>query len=921
MTDARLNIIVDSSQAAAADKTLASLAKTGGVVEQSTNSLANTVQKLAAAYISFNTVQAGFRALLNTVTETERLRGALQTMTGSAENAGIAFDNLTKFAATTPFTLDQSVNAFIKLKALGLDPSERALTSYGNTASAMGKTMSQMIEAVADASTMQFERLKEFGIKAAQEGDNVSFTFQGVTTTVKKNADEIQNYLMAIGENKFGDAMANQMERLPGKLSNLEDAVSGFWRTIGDAGATNALSAGVDKAAATIQYLTNNLDEVKAVFGIGAAVMTAQYLPALVAANAGTLTLTGSAAALRVAMLALAGPAGVVGLAAGAMFLLVKHQKDVADAAWKDAMAFDAVRESLGKLTEQELTAHAMALNRDIEKTQASIREKQRLLATLGPLTDAHKSVTEQLRLLQVEETAQLSNQKLVIDQLRRVQAGWVPVTEAVEENTEATTENTRAVMTLDDVYRQASGALTITADEYVKLMGITEGVTVRQTRLSAGTKAVTVDMEMLGLAMGDTGAAATEAAEQTRRDWERTHDFLSETFVDIFDNGGSAFEKLGDAAVATAKRIVAEWLAMKAMNLFGIPAPGSVGGGGGAASSIIGSIGSSAIGRGVSNAVGGLLGIGGAGVAAGTAVGGTAGVSTVFAAGGASAAGLSTTALGAGGAAAGSGIGAAIAAVPGWGWALAGGAALAGLLAEDSTPSSNAGFLMKDVPGASADRKFDVAPFASGFDPVGFARRESQGSAVQIIDTFRAYDAALTEMARSVGYTVDYDWTNFAGMGTSETGQGAGVFVGSASEDGTLNSSAISSQVDQYVRLWIEGLGSQIGPNAKSQILAAGNADAMLAKAAELTAGVHGSHATGLSYVPFDGYRAELHQGERVQTASEARNSDSGMAAMAAKLDAVVAELRSIRGSTSGTYTMLRNLSPDGQSLQTVAA
>lgn len=39
----------------------------------------------------------------------------------------------------------------------------------------------------------------------------------------------------------------------------------------------------------------------------------------------------------------------------------------------------------------------------------------------------------------------------------------------------------------------------------------------------------------------------------------------------------------------------------------------------------------------------------------------------------------------------------------------------------------------------------------------------------------------------------------------------------------------------------------------------------------------VNGSHRLGLNYVPFDGYIAELHKGERVLTAEEARKQDSG--------------------------------------------
>lgn len=191
----------------------------------------------------------------------ELMKGSLKTVTGSTEAAASAMKMLTEFAAATPFTLDQSIEAFIKLKALGLDPSAESLRSYGNTASAMGKQMTQMIEAVADAVTFEFERLKEFGIKARQSGDTVSFTFQGVTTTVKKNADEIQKYLKSIGTEKFGDAMKDQMEGLPGKLSNLEDNFNKLKYAVGEGGFTTAIS---DAADMTAKFFSEIIDSGKA---------------------------------------------------------------------------------------------------------------------------------------------------------------------------------------------------------------------------------------------------------------------------------------------------------------------------------------------------------------------------------------------------------------------------------------------------------------------------------------------------------------------------------------------------------------------------------------------------------------------------------------------------------------------------------
>lgn len=72
--------------------------------------------------------------------------------------------------------------------------------------------------------------------------------------------------------------------------------------------------------------------------------------------------------------------------------------------------------------------------------------------------------------------------------------------------------------------------------------------------------------------------------------------------------------------------------------------------------------------------------------------------------------------------------------------------------------------------------------------------------------------------------------------------------------------------------------------------------------------AAINGSHALGLDYVPFDGYIAELHQGERIQTAAEARAAD-GMysASMLGQVAAgngsaeLLAEVRALRQEVQG--------------------
>lgn len=221
--------------------------------------LGQAALKAGAAIGGLETARRVFESLVASQRNFDKLNSGLITMTGSAENAAKAFQVLQQFAKETPYGLNQAVEGFTKLVALGLEPSKEALISYGNTAAAMGKDLNQMIEAVADAATGEFERLKEFGIKASQQGDNVSFTFRGVTTTVKKNSEEIQKYLLNIGNTDFAGAMDVRAKTLDGILSSLADTFDGLVLNIAQSGFGDAVAEQASAAEDAIQSLSDSI--------------------------------------------------------------------------------------------------------------------------------------------------------------------------------------------------------------------------------------------------------------------------------------------------------------------------------------------------------------------------------------------------------------------------------------------------------------------------------------------------------------------------------------------------------------------------------------------------------------------------------------------------------------------------------------
>lgn len=198
--------------------------------------------------------------IVGTSAQFEKFQTVLETIEGSSEKAKASMDWVADFAAKTPYELNGVTDAFVKLKAYGIDPQTGALRSAGDAAAAMGKPLEQAVEALADAMTGENERLKEFGITTEKAGDDIVYRWQqngkAMVATAKKNSrDQIQSVIQGIWNSRYGGAMDKLSGTWDGMWSNLQDTLTKFYKMIGDAGIFNELKGELAGVLSTLDQM------------------------------------------------------------------------------------------------------------------------------------------------------------------------------------------------------------------------------------------------------------------------------------------------------------------------------------------------------------------------------------------------------------------------------------------------------------------------------------------------------------------------------------------------------------------------------------------------------------------------------------------------------------------------------------------
>lgn len=208
--------------------------------------------------------------------EFEDMRDSLNQVFGSVQRGNAAFNNILTFAQTTPFQIEDVTRAFISLKGAGIEPNMGMLQTFADTASTsidqLGafNAMVRLVQrsAAGGLGLEEINQLDDRGIpatkiltealgKSRRELSDFGQTAEGAADMVQK--------LIAGMQEQFGGAMAEKMDNLSTKTSNMTIAFKELQNAVFEGGLGGFLGNLADKlgalatnAARTVRAITGN---------------------------------------------------------------------------------------------------------------------------------------------------------------------------------------------------------------------------------------------------------------------------------------------------------------------------------------------------------------------------------------------------------------------------------------------------------------------------------------------------------------------------------------------------------------------------------------------------------------------------------------------------------------------------------------
>ena len=562
--------------------------------------LGRKVLQLAAAYGAFRAAEGAAQFIFDSNVEFQRLEATLATVTGSTERAAQSFNLITGFASSTPYDVAQITDAFIQFRAFGVEPTTESLRGLGNFASAFSKDFATVSNAIVAAVNTSTEPIRAFGVQVRTQGEQLRVSFQGVERTIPRTIGALHDFMVEVGNAKFGDAMSRQMETLNGAISNLKDSSALLAKDIGEQG----LNREINELVRLLDDAIQNGDEFARVVGglmasgvnVGTEALEAmiehlELITVLLGALSGAAIGRGVvglamklkdlalvAGGLRVALAGLAGGPWGIALTAlgGAIGVVAVKAATSADEVSRLADEIERLHgvdlgaDMQGQTLEQ-LTAREQQLLDAIDKAEARRVEYARRRDSAGGQEGSaiggrqHELMVDEMEkvgLLRAELDEVRSSHAALVEQMSKDTWGDQPtgVLGPVERDRDQVERIREANEALNSVLEKQVEFLAAARDAQIERLNLTNELAAKSAEFMAAQQAF--EEQMAADREGKGKGAIEEEAQRVAEEAERMGRVIDQVSAQASDNFGELIretEEFADAVEAMVEEVMAQ--------------------------------------------------------------------------------------------------------------------------------------------------------------------------------------------------------------------------------------------------------------------------------------------------------------------------------------------------------------------------
>tara|TARA_R110000868_G_scaffold157524_2_gene384889 strand:+ start:101 stop:2254 length:2154 start_codon:yes stop_codon:yes gene_type:complete len=245
------------------------IAKSEKNVDKFSKNSSSGIGKVGAALAALG-AGAAIRGIVATGAAFQDLQNSLNVVFGGVEQGADAFKRVEEFAASTQFSVQTLTGAFIQLKGAGIEPTDRLLQTFADTASVSTDQAGTLTAAldlltrttdgglgIVDLQRLQDRGVPVFAILKKEIGKSRSELSEFGKTAA--GAKTITDGLIAGLNKRFGGALATQVGLINFELNQLGDATDKFQKALFDTFSEDA-ATGIQGLTSAINKLAENID-------------------------------------------------------------------------------------------------------------------------------------------------------------------------------------------------------------------------------------------------------------------------------------------------------------------------------------------------------------------------------------------------------------------------------------------------------------------------------------------------------------------------------------------------------------------------------------------------------------------------------------------------------------------------------------